>query len=127
MSPVFNASTAHARKDGQLSDRRERDGRDALDAHAGRHGPVRTESWADDRARCRARTSRRCYLSAEVANRAHLIERNVRAGIHVACCSLTAATRRGRVPRRRARARFDYAVDVHHPTRVVIVCDTDRD
>ena len=82
-------------------------------------------SWADDRARCKA-----AHIPDDVAYRPKwrialdLIERTVETGIPRGL--LLADSGYGDVGAFRDGVRalgFDYAVDVHHPTRVVIVCD----
>ena len=82
------------------------------------------KSWADDRARCEA-----AHIPDDVVYRPKwrialdLIEQNVKAGIP--CGLLLADSGYGDVGAFRDGVRalgFDYAVDVHQPTRVVIVC-----
>ena len=83
------------------------------------------QSWADDRARCKV-----AHIPDDVVYRPKwqialdLIERTVQAGIPRGL--LLADSGYGDVSPFRDGIRalgFDYAVDVHHPTRVVIVCD----
>jgi SRSO17 transposase len=85
------------------------------------------ESWAEDRARCRA-----AHIPDEVVYRTKwrialdLVERNVKAGIPPGL--MLADSAYGDVGEFRDGVRamgFDYAVDVKRPTRVVIVCDDD--
>jgi SRSO17 transposase len=85
------------------------------------------ESWADDRARCRA-----AHIPDDVVYRPKwrialdLIERNVAAGVPRGL--LLADSAYGDVGEFRSRVRelgFDYAVDVKSHTRVVLVCDDD--